>query len=158
MERQRKGENIVLHVTRHIAQAMDVAIKRSVKLFLQWAGLTPVLFSTFQHGDRSIMKTAGGTKASVSMALDSRGMHTAPTSQTTFKYFASFTFLSYHIYNIIYLNVPHITAVNVSQAGLKCVRWMSECYDNVVQVSLIMSIYGTGTSILFFLFIVYSWL
>lgn len=53
MAHQREGDKMVLHLTRHVVQAMDVAIIRSVELFLQWGDLFPVLFSTFQYRDWS---------------------------------------------------------------------------------------------------------
>lgn len=71
----------------------------SLKLLLQWAEFSPVLFSTFHHRDCSIMKT---TTASVCVASVSRGVHTAPTSQNNFHAFCLF-YLSffYHSFKIM---------------------------------------------------------
>lgn len=66
MEHQREEENMVLHVTRHIVKAMDVATIRSVK-------------------------TGGGTKASVCWL----SQHTAPTSTNQLSCILLLTLMDY---------------------------------------------------------------
>ncbi len=120
-ECKREGRNVVLHIRRTV-QAIVVAIIRSVKLFLQWAELSPVLLSTFQHWDWSIKQPKA---------------HTANiTGQPPCILLLWLFYTLYLIYDIINWYVLQNKAINVSQTGLKHMRLTSESYNSVVQLSL----------------------
>lgn len=111
----------MVHIIRHIVKAMDVAIIRSVKLFLHW--VLVLFFPTFQHRDR--FQNSKAKKLWFAWIL------AALTSQTNFEVFCSFCFS----FSIIYWN----TLQNIANTVTQMSRSNTESQNNVIQVSMNMS-------------------
>ncbi len=91
----------------------------------------PALFSTFQHRDWSLMKTATTTKASHQLRFAYN------SNITNHLLFVLLLLLFYCIAKHNLRQRPEKSDINMAQVGLECIRLLS--YNNVVQVSLNVS-------------------